>query len=172
VVLVTNSEEIIEQVNDELERQLVDLPRKRMAQDSLDQSYALLVDSIETAFDFSNRYAPEHLILSIKNSKEWLGNVQSAGSVFVGPWSPEVAGDYASGTNHTLPTSGSARSVSGVSMDSYVKKITFQELSADGLSNLAPTLRTMAEVESLEGHSRAVKVRLKDYPDNSKNEQR
>lgn len=163
VVLVTTSEEIVNAVEKELDTQLSDLPRSEMARESLRGSFSLLVDNLESAFDFSNRYAPEHLILSLENAKEWLGFVQSAGSVFVGKWSPEVAGDYASGTNHTLPTSGSARSVSGVSIDSYVKKITFQQLTREGLKNLSPTLRTLAEVENLEGHSRAVKIRMKKF---------
>ncbi|UCF36485.1 MAG: histidinol dehydrogenase [Acidobacteriota bacterium] len=161
-VLVSTSAEFIEAVERALESQLETLPRRGLARQSLDQSFAVLASSLEAAFDFSNRYAPEHLILSIEDPREWLGNVLSAGSVFVGRWSPEVAGDYASGTNHTLPTSGAARNVSGVSMDSFVKKITFQELTAAGLSELAPTLQTLAGVESLEGHARAVEYRLKE----------
>jgi len=159
-VLVTDSAELVSRVLEELETQLADLPRREMAEESLKASFALLVDSLDEAFEFSNQYAPEHLILSLRTPKDWLGKIQSAGSVFVGPWSPEVAGDYASGTNHTLPTSGSARSVSGVSMDTYVKKITFQELTAEGLSALSPVLQTMADVELLEGHARAVRKRL------------
>jgi histidinol dehydrogenase len=160
VVLVTTSENIIDAVIEELEDQLASLPRAELAEQALDKSLALQVGSLDQAFQFSNQYAPEHLILSIENAREWLGKVQAAGSVFVGRWSPEVAGDYASGTNHTLPTSGSAASVSGVSMDSFVKKITFQELTKEGLTELTPTLDALADVEKLEGHSQAVKIRL------------
>lgn len=160
VVLVTTSERLIKEVEAELESQLRDLPRADFARQSMAQSFAILVSNLEEAFEFSNRYAPEHLILSVSEARQWLGKVSSAGSVFVGEWTPEVAGDYASGTNHTLPTSGLARCVSGVSMDSFVKKVTFQELTREGLRGLAETLQTLAEVESLEGHARAVRYRL------------
>ena len=162
VVLVTTSEPLIEATLSEVDRQLQDLPRNELARKSLEQSFALLVPSFESAFDFSNRYAPEHLILNIPEARDWLGHVHNAGSVFVGRLTPEVAGDYGSGTNHTLPTSGMARSVSGVSMDSFVKKITFQELSEDGLRTLAKTLLTLAGEEGLEGHARAVRYRLEE----------
>ena len=112
------------------------------------------------AVEFSNRYAPEHLVLGMVEARKWVGKVRCAGSVFVGEWSPEVAGDYASGTNHTLPTSRFARNSSGVSLDSFVNKVTFQELTREGLKDLAPALETLAEVESLEGHARAVRYRL------------
>lgn len=162
VVLVTTSATLIEETLTEITRQLEDLSRSELAKQSLDQSFALLVPSFEAAFDFSNRYAPEHLILNIPEARDWLGHVHNAGSVFVGRLTPEVAGDYASGTNHTLPTSGMARSVSGVSMDSFVKKITFQELSEDGLRTLSGTLETLANVEHLDGHCRAVRYRLEE----------
>ena len=162
VVLVSTSEELIKATLAEVERQLEDLSRAELARRSLEQSFALLVPSFEAAFDFSNRYAPEHLILNISEARDWLGHVHSAGSVFVGRLTPEVAGDYASGTNHTLPTSGTARSVSGVSMDSFVKKITFQELSEEGLRTLSETLQTLASEEDLDGHARAVRYRLEE----------
>ncbi|MEJ2082075.1 MAG: histidinol dehydrogenase, partial [Acidobacteriota bacterium] len=162
VVLVTTSAPLIEATLSEVARQLEDLSRGELAKKSLDQSFALIVPSFEAAFDFSNRYAPEHLILNIPEARDWLGHVHNAGSVFVGRMTPEVAGDYASGTNHTLPTSGMARSVSGVSMDSFVKKVTFQELSEEGLKSLAGTLQTLANVEHLEGHSRAVQYRIEE----------
>lgn len=165
VVLVSTSQELVEAVSLEVERQLNSLPRKGLAEQALQLSYAVVASSLDEAFDFSNRYAPEHLILSLKRARDWVGKVDSAGSVFVGAWSPEVAGDYASGTNHTLPTSGMARSVSGVSLDSFIKKITFQELTREGLSDLASTLKIMAELESLEGHARAVQLRLKEGED-------
>jgi histidinol dehydrogenase len=159
-ILVTTSSEVLTATLAELDSQLEDLPRRQPAREALERSFALRVSSLEEALDFSNRYAPEHLLLALGDPREWLGRVQSAGSVFVGHWSPEVAGDYASGTNHTLPTSGTARSVSGVSMDSFVKKITFQELTPKGLDALAPTLETLAREEGLEGHARAVRCRL------------
>ncbi|MFZ0429293.1 MAG: histidinol dehydrogenase [Acidobacteriota bacterium] len=161
-VLVTTSETLIESTLAEVERQLADLPRRDLARQSLEQSFALLVPSFDAAFDFSNRYAPEHLILNMAEARDWLGKVHNAGSVFVGRLTPEVAGDYASGTNHTLPTSGLARSMSGVSMDSFVKKITFQELSAQGLQTLSETLQTLAGEEKLEAHARAVRLRLEE----------
>lgn len=159
-ILVTNSAALAEQVERELKEQLKDLPRKKMASEALSQSFAMVTSSLEEAFDFSNCYAPEHLILHLEDARDWVGRIQSAGSVFLGPWAPEVAGDYASGTNHALPTSGQARAVSGVSVDSFVKKITFQELTPQGLQNLAPVLETLAGMESLEGHRRAVRLRL------------
>jgi histidinol dehydrogenase len=160
VVLVTTSASLMNAVPAEVASQLASLPRKDLASRSLDQSFAVLTPGLEKAFEFSNQYAPEHLILNIENPRKWLGRIQNAGSVFVGTWSPEVAGDYAAGTNHTLPTSGSARNVSGVSMDSFVKKITFQELSKSGLRDLGNTLEVLAGVESLDGHARAVRTRL------------
>ncbi|GAB4246266.1 MAG: histidinol dehydrogenase [Acidobacteriota bacterium] len=161
-VLVTDAPALVDAVEEELKRQLADLPRRELAEASLRQSFALLVDDFEQAFTFSNLYAPEHLIINLMEPREWLSRVESAGSVFVGTWTPEVAGDYASGTNHTLPTSGLARSMSGVSMESFVKRITFQELQRAGLRKLAPTLTTLAEVEGLEGHARAVRYRLEE----------
>jgi len=162
VVLVTTSEKLLRETLDEVARQLETLPRRQFAAPALEQSLALLVGGLEEAFDFSNRYAPEHLILNLESPRDWLGFVQSAGSVFVGRMTPEVAGDYASGTNHTLPTSGWARHTSGVSMDSYVKKVTFQEISAAGLEGLGKCLVTLAREEGLEGHARAVSLRRED----------
>jgi histidinol dehydrogenase len=165
VVLVATSQELVEKVSGEVQHQLEGLPRRELAEKSIALSYAVLAPSLEEALDFSNLYAPEHLILSVKKARDWVGRVENAGSVFVGAWSPEVAGDYASGTNHTLPTSGMARSVSGVSLDSFIKKITFQELTREGLSDLAATLETLAELESLEGHARAVRYRMDERGD-------
>ena len=162
VVLVTTSEKVLKATLVELDRQVADLPRNGMAREALAGSFAVLVDTLEEGFDFSNRYAPEHLILNIRDPRERLGLVRSAGSVFVGGWTPEVAGDYASGTNHTLPTSGSARHTSGVSMESFVKKITFQEITAKGLEGLSSTLEVLALEEQLEGHARAVRYRLSE----------
>jgi len=159
VVLVTPSAVLLEAVLRQVEQQCESLPRRRYAEPSLDVSIAILVGSLDQAFEFSNRYAPEHLILNLESAREYVGLVQSAGSVFVGRMTPEVAGDYASGTNHTLPTSGWARHTSGVSMDSYVKKITFQEISPDGLALLEESLLELAREEGLEGHARAVRYR-------------
>ncbi len=159
-VLVSTSESTLTEVGSLLESTTQDLPRRRFAADALEQSFSVLAPSLEDALRFANSYAPEHLILHLEDPRQWVSNIDSAGSVFLGPWSPEVAGDYASGTNHTLPTSGLARSFSGVSLDSYVKKITFQELNEDGLRALAPTLETLAALEGLEGHRRAVAIRL------------
>ncbi len=161
-VLVTDSAEVVTKVELELARQLDDLPRRNLASQSLQQSYSIRTADLEGAIGFANRYAPEHLILNVENAHVWAEKIESAGSVFLGPWSPEVAGDYASGTNHTLPTSGAARAFSGVSLDSFVKKITFQELTPQGLSLLAPALQQLATIEGLEGHRRAVTVRGKE----------
>jgi histidinol dehydrogenase len=161
-VLASPSPAVIEACLVELEKQLATLPRRELAGRALDQSYALLVADLEEAFRFSNLYAPEHLILHVEDPHRWVGAVRSAGSVFLGRWSPEVAGDYASGTNHTLPTSGLARAFSGVSVDSFVKKLTFQELSCEGLRRLSPVLESLATLEGLEGHRRAVSMRLQD----------
>ncbi len=164
-ILVSASERILEASSREVTEQLRDLPRREYAGQALDKSYTILTSNLEQAFDFSNRYAPEHLILHLRDPQRFLPLIQSAGSVFLGPWSPEVAGDYASGTNHTLPTSGLARSFSGVSLDSFVKKITVQELGREGLSGLRTILETLASVEGLEGHRRAVEKRFMDILD-------
>ena len=160
-ILVSTSKEILEEVSQKVASQVQDLPRRDFAVEALAGSFFIQVPSLEKAFEFVNRYAPEHLILHLEGPENWVEKVQSAGSVFLGPWSPEVAGDYASGTNHTLPTSGLARAFSGVSLDTSVKKITFQELTQKGLRELAPILETLAALEGLEGHGRAVRARLK-----------
>ncbi len=164
-ILVSTSRKTLETSVQEVTKQLRDLPRREYAAQALDKSYAILTGNLEEAFDFSNRYAPEHLILHLADPRRFLPLVQSSGSVFLGPWSPEVAGDYASGTNHTLPTSGLARSFSGVSVDSFVKKITVQELNREGLGGLRPVLEKLASVEGLEGHRRAVEKRFMDILD-------
>jgi len=160
-ILVSTSKEILEEVSQKVDSQVQDLPRRDFAVEALAGSFFIQVPSMKEAFEFVNRYAPEHLILHLEGPEKWVEKVQSAGSVFLGPWSPEVAGDYASGTNHTLPTSGLARAFSGVSLDTFVKKITFQELTEKGLLELAPTLETLAALEGLEGHGRAVRARIK-----------
>ncbi len=161
-VLVSVSASLITGVAKELSRQLTSLPRIEFASAALKASFSLEVENLEKAFDFSNLYAPEHLILHVENASAWVPRIQSAGSVFLGPWSPEVAGDYASGTNHTLPTSGLARCQSGVSLDTFVKKVTFQQLTEDGLRGLESTLTCLARVEGLDGHRRAVELRFEE----------
>ena len=160
VILVSTSKHLIEEVNRLVREQTRNLPRGNLADKALRGSFAMLTESLQEALEFSNLYAPEHLILHVENPRQWVARVQCAGSVFLGPWSPEVAGDYASGTNHTLPTSGMAKAFSGVSLDSFVKNISFQELTCEGLRGLAPTLETLAELEGLEAHRRAVRCRL------------
>ncbi|RDV14809.1 histidinol dehydrogenase [Pontibacter diazotrophicus] len=162
VVLLTNSEKLLQKVEQELEAQLAVLPRREFAQKALDNSLGILMESVAEMMDFSNLYAPEHLILSILNFEEAIDSITNAGSVFLGNYSPESAGDYASGTNHTLPTNGYARAYSGVSLDSFVKKITFQYITPEGLQQIGSTIETMAAAEGLEAHKNAVSIRLKE----------
>ncbi len=162
VILISNSEDIISKINAELEKQLKELPRKELARNSLLNSFSLLVDNLDEAVEFSNNYAPEHLILNIKNAENIKDNIQNAGSVFIGNYSPESAGDYASGTNHSLPTSGFAKSYSGITVESFMKSITFQELSKEGLTNISNTIETLAETEGLFAHKNAVSIRIKN----------
>ena len=165
VLLLSTSEYIIESVFKALDVQLEELPRKEIASAALKNSAAVLCRDIETCMDLSNAYAPEHLILASDNAEQWLDLVGNAGSVFVGNYSCESAGDYASGTNHTLPTNGMARSYSGVSLDSFVRKITFQKLNAEGIQNIGPAIELMAEAEELIAHKNAVSIRLKKLQD-------
>ncbi len=138
VVLVAFSESMVEQVQDQIEEQLAQLPRKDIAKEALNNSLAIVLHSYENAMDFVNEYAPEHLILNATNADELASLVRNTGSVFIGAWSPESVGDYASGTNHTLPTNGFAKAYSGVSLESFQKYITFQSLTREGLKNLGP----------------------------------
>jgi histidinol dehydrogenase len=161
VLLVTTSEKVIEESLIELEKQLGILPRKEIATKAVENSKAILVEDTETAIELLNEYAAEHLILAVENADEIAEKITNAGSVFIGNYSCESAGDYASGTNHTLPTNGFARSFSGVSLDSFVKKITFQKLTAEGILNLGKTVEIMAEAENLQAHKNAISVRLK-----------
>ena len=153
---------MIEAVNKELITQLKKLPRKTIAEKALTNSSAILVRNLNEAIAFSNLYAPEHLILSCNNAEKIAEKVINAGSVFIGNYSPESAGDYASGTNHTLPTNGYAKAYSGVSVDSFVKKVTFQKLTSEGLLKLGSTIEIMAEAEQLGAHKNAVSIRLKE----------
>lgn len=161
VVMITTSEEIIGKVQTELEKQLEALERKDIAQKALDNSKIILVEDEATAVEMTNEYAPEHLILANKNYREVAEQIVSAGSVFMGQYSCESAGDYASGTNHTLPTKGYAKAYSGLSLDSFVRKMTFQELSAEGIKNIGPAVEEMAKNEQLGAHANAMTVRLK-----------
>ncbi len=161
VVFLTTSKEILEKVKQETEAQLQDLPRKDIAEKALENSSFILLNSIEECIEFSNEYAPEHLILSIENSENILSEITNAGSIFLGNYTPESAGDYASGTNHTLPTNGNARAYSGVSLDSFVKKITIQKISEKGIQNLGKTIEKMAAEEGFFAHKNAVTLRLK-----------
>jgi len=160
VILITTSKNLAEQVLIELKNQLQLLPRKLIAEKSLSNSRIILVQNLEEAIEISNRYAPEHLILAVQNPNKLLKKIVNAGSVFIGNYSPESVGDYASGTNHSLPTYGYAKSYSGVSVESFMKSITFQKLSKDGLKKIAQTVITLAEVEKLQAHANAIKIRL------------
>lgn len=161
VILLSNSETVITEINVEIQNQLKELPRKQIAKIALQNSKSILLNSINEAIDFSNIYAPEHLILAIENAENFTAKITNAGSVFLGNYSPESAGDYASGTNHTLPTNGFAKNYSGVSLDSFVKKITFQNITKNGIKNIGKTIELMAEAEELLAHKNAVSVRLK-----------
>lgn len=160
VLLVSTSKRLVELVNLVLPTQLNKLPRRDLATKALDNSKAILVDSQADAIDLLNAYAAEHLILSVENAEMVADQIVNAGSIFLGNYTPESAGDYASGTNHTLPTNGFARAYSGVSLDSFVKKITVQHITPDGLQQLGPVVEAMAEAESLDAHKRAVSLRL------------
>lgn len=160
VILVANNKTIVDAIQLEIDLQLIALPRKDIAAKALANSKAIILNNQDQAIDLINAYAPEHLILAVDNALQIADKIINAGSVFIGNYSPESVGDYASGTNHTLPTNGHANAYSGVSLDSFVKKITFQQLTERGLMNIAPTVIEMAEAEGLQAHSNAVSVRL------------
>jgi len=159
-ILITVDESLVEKVLEQIELQLEQLPRKELAKKSLSNSKIIVVKTLEEAVEMTNEYAPEHLIISTHYHNGVAANITNAGSVFLGNYSPESAGDYASGTNHTLPTNGYAKAYSGVNLDSFVRKITFQQLSKEGLTNLSNAIILMAENEDLQAHSNAVKIRL------------
>ncbi|MGM0506873.1 MAG: histidinol dehydrogenase [Bacteroidota bacterium] len=167
VVLLTLPGVDTNAIQQELERQLNELPRNKIARKALESSYLMKCDSMEQALDFSNAYAPEHLILNVESADRWTDQIEHAGSVFLGPWTPESLGDYASGTNHTLPTYGYARSLSGVSLESFQKQITFQSATPDGLRELGPTVETLAGMEGLDAHRLAVTRRLNRLDDST-----
>lgn len=162
VVLVTNDATLVEKVDQELALQLGKLPRKAIAEKALANSQAIVLTDVQEMIDLINGYAPEHLIVAMENYLQVAEQITNAGSVFLGNYTPESAGDYASGTNHTLPTNGWARSFSGVNLDSFIKKITFQEISPEGIINLGPVIETMAAAEELEAHKSAVSLRLNE----------
>lgn len=159
-ILVTVDESIVAEVIEQIEIQLEQLPRKELARKALENSKVIILKSLEEAVELTNEYAPEHLIISTQFYMGVAANIVNAGSVFLGNYTPESAGDYASGTNHTLPTNGHAKAYNGVNMDSFVRKITFQQITQQGLSNLSNAIILMAENEELQAHSNAVKVRL------------
>lgn len=161
VIFISTDLKVLNETINEVKKHIKELPRNEFAQQSLNNSHFILLDSIDEALEFSNLYASEHLILAVENFEKYISQIQNAGSVFLGNYSCESAGDYASGTNHTLPTNGFVKNYSGVSLDSFVKKITFQNLSKEGLQNLGKTIEIMAEAESLLAHKNAVSIRLK-----------
>lgn len=161
VVLITTSRKLLGEVEDEMSMQMDALPRKNIVAKALDNSMMILVNNVEEAMALANMYAPEHLVIQTKDYERLAGMVTNAGSVFLGKYACESAGDYASGTNHTLPTNGYAKAYSGVSLDSFCKKITFQHISADGIRKIGPAVETMATAECLEAHRNAMTLRLK-----------
>ena len=159
-VLVCTERDYADKVLQEIENQKRFLPRDTQVEGSLAHSFAVVLPDLQDLIDFAEAYAPEHLIVALENAAEAAEGITAAGSVFIGPWSPESAGDYASGTNHTLPTSGWARSCSGVNMDSFFRKMTLQEITREGLAGLAPTIVSMARAEGLDAHAQAVTLRM------------
>ncbi len=162
VILVSTSEQIIPQVQAELDKQLLVLPRKEIAVVALKNSLAVYFDDDQTAIDFINEYGPEHYITCVENENVFVDGIINAGSVFIGNYTPESAGDYASGTNHTLPTNGYTKQYSGVNLDAFLKAITYQRISAQGIRSLGPHIEAMAAAEGLDAHKNAVSLRLKD----------
>jgi histidinol dehydrogenase len=160
VLLVASSVKIVEEVKKALDLQVADLPRRTIAETALSKSNIVVMENVDEAFELLNDYAAVHLIIASNDAGRLSEKVVNAGSVFLGHYSPESAGDYASGTNHTLPTNGYAKAYSGVSLDSFVKKITFQQLSKEGLQNIGPAVEIMASAEGLDAHANAVTIRL------------
>ena len=165
VILVTTSENVLDAVAVELKEQLETLPRKAIAEKAIANSKLIYTETKEIAMELINEYAPEHLIIVADDEQYFIAHVQNAGSVFIGNYTPESAGDYASGTNHTLPTNGYAKQYSGVSLDSFTKSMTFQKISAVGITQIGPAIEQMAEAEGLQAHKNAVTLRLNDLKD-------
>ena len=161
VILVSTSKELIDEVETEINTQIALLPRKIIAEKAINNSKMIYVENDEIALDLINEYGPEHFIICSKNEKYYIDNIQNAGSVFIGNYTPESAGDYASGTNHTLPTNGYAKNYSGVNLDSFLKAMTFQKISEKGIQNIGKTIEIMADAEGLQAHKNAVTLRLK-----------
>ncbi len=161
-ILVTDSEKLVENVLMQIEKQLKKIPRNKIAAQALNNSFNLVVENIDEAIEFSNKYAPEHLILNIENENNLIKKIKNAGSVFLGRYSPESVGDYASGTNHSLPTYGYAKTYSGVRVEDFQKTITFQKLTKEGLKNISETVINIAEIEKLDAHAKAVKIRISE----------
>ena len=160
VMLVLNNDSMVAAIQSEISKQLEQLPRKAIAEKSLANSRVIIINDQQAALNFINEYAPEHLIINTKNADAVAASISNAGSVFIGNYSPEAIGDYASGTNHTLPTNGFAKAFAGVSLESFMKYITFQKLTEEGIKKLGPVVEEMAEAEQLAGHKRAVTIRL------------
>jgi histidinol dehydrogenase len=159
VICIAKTESLLDEIVKELEQQLTVLPRKAIAQQALENSKMIVITNLEDTLDFVNEYAPEHLILAVNNEDEYLSKINNAGSVFIGNYTPESAGDYASGTNHTLPTNGFSKAFSGVNLDAFVKKITFQKISKEGILAIGRSIELMAEAEQLQAHKNAVTIR-------------
>ena len=162
VILVTTSKSFAENVSIEVEKQLIDLPRKEFAKKAIANSKSIVVDSFEIALDLIDEYGPEHFIVATDDNDYFVDNIGNAGSVFIGNYTPESAGDYASGTNHTLPTNGFSKAYSGVNLDSFQKSMTFQRISKEGIKTIGNAIELMAEAEGLQAHKNAVTLRLKD----------
>lgn len=162
VVLVSDAMEMITAVQAELQEQLLALPRKEIAQKALDNSKAILIEDVDVALELINDYAPEHLIIATRNNDFFVANIENAGSIFIGNYTPESAGDYASGTNHTLPTNGFSKAYSGVNLDSFQKSISYQKISKEGLQTIGSAIELMAAAEGLQAHKNAVSIRLKE----------
>jgi histidinol dehydrogenase len=162
VVLVSTSKKLIDAVSIEIEKQLLELPRIEITQKAIYNSTSIFVENDAIALELINEYGPEHFIVCTKNNAFYIENIENAGSVFIGNYTPESAGDYASGTNHTLPTNGFTKAYSGVNLDSFMKSITFQEISKEGIQNIGKSIEIMAAAEGLQAHKNAVTLRLKE----------
>jgi len=160
VILVSTSKQLIDKVEKEVEKQLEALPRKTIAEKAITNSKLIYIENDMAALAFINEYAPEHFIIATENEAFYVDGIQNAGSVFIGNYTPESAGDYASGTNHTLPTNGYAKNYSGVNLDSFLKAMTFQKITETGIQNIGKTIEIMAEAEGLQAHKNAVTLRL------------
>ncbi|NNC50654.1 MAG: histidinol dehydrogenase, partial [Flaviramulus sp.] len=162
VILVATSKDLISNVSSEIDKQISILPRKEIAKQAIANSKLIYVENDKTALKLINEYGPEHFIICTKDEDFYINGISNAGSVFIGDYTPESAGDYASGTNHTLPTNGFSKAYSGVNLDSFLKSMTFQKISKEGLLNIGETIEIMAEAEGLQAHKNAVSIRLKD----------